>query len=72
MKAFFLKENSSFAEHLDQQRRRYDLYLPVLVQLLGHGVDLQQTTKSKILAAAWARADAWWEANARSAGLSDD
>jgi hypothetical protein len=22
--------------------------------------------------AAWARADAWWEANARSAGLSDD
>ena len=57
MKAFFLKENASFAEHLDQQRRRYDLYLPVLVQLLGHGVDLQQTTKSKILAAAWARAD---------------
>lgn len=57
LKAFFLKENTSFQEHLDLQTKQYHVYCPVLLQLLHQGVDLGSTTKSRILAAAWARRD---------------
>ena len=36
MKEFFLKENSTFVEHLNLQKNNYPVYVPVLLQLLHH------------------------------------
>jgi len=57
LKDFFLAENGAFMDHLRFQTEQYPHYLSVLIVLMNQGVSLNTTTKSRILAAAWARGD---------------
>jgi len=57
MKALFLSENKTYQEHFDCQSKSYDLYTAVLLLLINQGVEISKASRSRILAAAWARKD---------------
>eukprot|EP01115_Flamella_aegyptia_P006852 TRINITY_DN28445_c0_g1_i1.p1 TRINITY_DN28445_c0_g1~~TRINITY_DN28445_c0_g1_i1.p1 ORF type:complete len:538 (+),score=208.64 TRINITY_DN28445_c0_g1_i1:209-1822(+) len=57
MKSLFVVENITYQEHYDAQVNTYDLYVSVLLLLLHQGVDISKASKSRVLAAAWARKD---------------
>jgi len=57
LKNLFLQESTTFKEHFDAQTQQYPVYASVLLLLLNQGVELSTGTKTRVLAACWARKD---------------
>jgi len=56
-RGLFTSPASTLREHFDFQREHYAEYVSVLLLLLHEGVEIQRSSRPRIIAAAWARHD---------------